>query len=55
MGHSRSAVTLDTYSHVVPNMLEHVAVAMDEMFCARGSGLESDSCQVAVSKDGERH
>jgi integrase len=30
LGHSTIAITLDTYSHVLPNMLDQAAAAMDE-------------------------
>ena len=31
LGHSNIAITLDTYSHVLPNMLESAAAAMEEV------------------------
>ncbi len=30
LGHSSIAITLDTYSHVLPNMRDHAAKAMEE-------------------------
>ena len=32
LGHSRISVTLDTYSHVLPDMQEVAVAAMDEVF-----------------------
>jgi integrase len=40
MGHASVAITLDTYSHVVPSMGEHVAAAME---AALGTGSKSGS------------
>jgi integrase len=34
LGHSRVALTLDTYSHVIPGMQEEAAAAIDEAFSA---------------------
>jgi len=31
LGHSSIAITLDTYSHVLPNMQESAAAAMEEV------------------------
>jgi integrase len=30
LGHATIAITLDTYSHVLPNMQDHAAAAMEE-------------------------
>jgi integrase len=30
LGHATIAITLDTYSHVLPNMQEHAAAAMED-------------------------
>jgi integrase len=30
LGHATVAITLDIYSHVLPNMREHAAAAMEE-------------------------
>ena len=30
LGHATIAITLDTYSHVLPNMRDHAAAAMEE-------------------------
>jgi integrase len=32
LGHSSISITLDTYSHVLPNMQEKAARAMDDIF-----------------------
>jgi integrase len=32
LGHSRVAITLDTYSHVIPGMQEEAAAAIDAAF-----------------------
>jgi integrase len=32
LGHSKIGTTLDTYSHIVPSMMDQVAVAMDSIF-----------------------
>ena len=32
LGHSSIAITLDTYSHVLPTMQEKAVAAMDEIF-----------------------
>lgn len=36
LGHSQIAVTLNTYTHVMPSLIDEAADAMD---CALGSGL----------------
>ena len=32
LGHSKVAITLDTYSHVIPGMQEEAAAAIDAAF-----------------------
>jgi integrase len=32
LGHANISVTLDTYSHVLPDMQEEAAAAMDDVF-----------------------
>ena len=51
LGHSRSVVTLDTYSHVLPNMLQQVANAMEKLFDNSAAAGNSDSGQIAVKKE----
>jgi hypothetical protein len=34
LGHSRVALTLDTYSHIIPGMQEEAAAAIDAAFNA---------------------
>ncbi|MDQ3832504.1 MAG: tyrosine-type recombinase/integrase, partial [Actinomycetota bacterium] len=31
LGHATVAITLDTYSHVLPNMQDHAATAMEDV------------------------
>lgn len=32
LGHSKIAITLDTYSHLVPGMMEAAAAKLDQVF-----------------------
>ena len=34
LGHAGIAITLDTYSHVIPNLQSEAAIALDEAFAA---------------------
>ena len=47
LGHSSVAITLDTYSHVLPNMRDQAAAAMEEAF---RSLLLSYCCQSPRSR-----
>jgi integrase len=44
LGHASVAITLDTYSHVVPNMGDHTARAMEDV-------LEGDQPEETGSED----
>ena len=48
LGHSSISVTLDTYSHVIPEMQREAADQMDAIFTRVASKLASTSHQQAV-------
>ena len=42
LGHANIAITLDLYSHVLPDMQEQAAAAMEDILTRRGSERTSD-------------
>jgi len=50
LGHANIATTLNTYSHVVPGMLEAAAAKLDEVFADEQN--ENPSAQEGTFKKG---
>ena len=42
LGHARASITLDTYAHMVPGMLEDVARLMDDVITPIPVGLSTN-------------
>ena len=45
-------VTLDTYSHVMSNLLEDAAAAMDRVLQSQASSMSDDSYQLTTDLEG---
>ena len=39
LGHSQISLTMDTYSHVMPNLQREAAVRMDDLFADTGGAV----------------
>jgi hypothetical protein len=49
LGHANIGITLDTYSHVLPNMQEKAVAAMDAIFEGSVAGYRQDGVLVRTA------
>jgi hypothetical protein len=51
LGHATVAITLDTYSHVIPGLGNHTARAMEDVFSLGPPQLSSNCRQEGLGQD----
>ena len=51
LGHSTVTITLDRYSHLMPNAAEAVAVQLDALYASAGTAAPSNVTELRAAEE----